>query len=153
MKLLFENEGQTRAFASRLAPLLGTLQLVTLSGDLGAGKTTLVRAVLRALGHEGSVKSPTFTLVEPYEIEGRPIYHFDLYRLADPEELEFLGLADYFADQSLALIEWPERAAGALPPMDLQLELTHQGTARELVVQAGTVVGAGVLDQLSSRTT
>ena len=148
MNVLLENEAQTCAFAVELAGQLEGMQLITLSGDLGAGKTTLVRAVLRALGHTGSVKSPTFTLVEPYEIQGRAIYHFDLYRLADPEELEFLGFSDYFSEDSLALIEWPERAAGGLPAADLEIELRHQGTARMLMIQAGTALGEQVCDQL-----
>lgn len=141
MNLLLADEAATEAFAAMLAPHLQDLRLITLSGDLGAGKTTLVRALLRALGHGGRVKSPTFTLVEPYEINTRPIYHFDLYRLAHPEELEYLGFTDYLHGNALCLIEWPERAAGMLPLADLTLALYHLKSGRKLIVNAGTSVG------------
>jgi tRNA threonylcarbamoyladenosine biosynthesis protein TsaE len=139
-----EDECATRSFASRLAGYLENIQLITLSGDLGAGKTTLVRELLRSLGHEGRVKSPTFTLVEPYKINNRPVYHFDLYRLADPDELEYLGFADYMEECALCLIEWPERAVGMLPEADLMVSLYHLASGRQLNVRAGTPAGEDV---------
>ena len=114
----------TRAFGRRLAGLLESGLVVYLSGPLGAGKTSLCGAIIGALGHPGPVKSPTYTLVEPYLLSLGNVYHFDLYRLADPEELEWIGARDYFDGSSLCLIEWPERGKGALPRPDLELELS-----------------------------
>ncbi|MGF1643592.1 MAG: tRNA (adenosine(37)-N6)-threonylcarbamoyltransferase complex ATPase subunit type 1 TsaE [Thiotrichales bacterium] len=150
MKIALPDESSTIALAHRLAPLLGEVRLITLSGDLGAGKTTLVRALLHALGHHGRVKSPTFTLVEPYEIAGRPIYHFDLYRLASPEELEYLGFVDYQEPGALSLIEWPERAAGWLDQPDLHFILRYAPDGgRLLEVSAGSDSGQCVMGQLA----
>ncbi len=122
----------TEALGAALAPALRGGGCVWLSGELGTGKTTLVRALLRALGHEGAVRSPTYALVEPYEIGGLEIYHLDLYRIADPEELEFLGLRDWLLPGNLILVEWPERAGGLLPAADLHLHLEHADAARRV---------------------
>jgi len=110
--------------------------LVFLHGDLGTGKTTLVRGLLRHLGFTGIVKSPTYTLVEPYCIKGRDIYHFDLYRLADPEELEYMGVRDYLLSDALCLIEWPEKAHGFLPQAELNVFIQHADEARNVVLRA-----------------
>jgi tRNA threonylcarbamoyladenosine biosynthesis protein TsaE len=99
--------------------------IVFLEGDLGAGKTTLVRGFLRALGHTGPVRSPTFTLLEPYDFPAGPVFHLDLYRLADPEELAYLGLRDLLGERAILLVEWPERGEGELPPPDLRIRIEH----------------------------
>jgi len=129
------------ALGGRFASALGKLKLVTLDGPLGAGKTTLVRGLLRALGHAGAVKSPTFTLVEPYELNGRRFYHFDLYRLKDPEELEFLGIRDYLAGPDLCVVEWAERAGGVLPAPDVAVMIASTNGGRSVTVTAHTSQG------------
>ena len=98
-------------------------ELVYLRGELGAGKTTLARGILRGLGHTGPVKSPTYTLLEPYDLGHREILHFDFYRIVDPEELEFIGIDDLMGSAALKLIEWPERARDRLPDPDLDIWL------------------------------
>jgi tRNA threonylcarbamoyladenosine biosynthesis protein TsaE len=150
VNFLLQDEAATAEFAANLAAEVQHIQLITLSGDLGAGKTTLVRALLGALGYSGRVKSPTFTLVEPYKINARPVYHFDLYRLAHPDELEYLGFTDYLENEALCLIEWPERAAGALPRGDLELTLYHRKLGRKLMVDGGTSSGERIISVLNN---
>ncbi|ASK35431.1 tRNA (adenosine(37)-N6)-threonylcarbamoyltransferase complex ATPase subunit type 1 TsaE [Alloalcanivorax mobilis] len=124
------DEAATLALGAELAEALRAGQCVYLLGELGAGKTTLVRGLLRHLGHQGAVKSPTYTLVEPYEAGGVHIYHFDLYRLGDPRELEFIGVRDYFDGHALCVLEWPQRGQGMIPAADLTVTLAVEGQGR-----------------------
>jgi tRNA threonylcarbamoyladenosine biosynthesis protein TsaE len=141
------DEDATLAAGARLAQAADNHGVIALHGNLGSGKTTLCRGLIRALGHTGAVKSPTFTLVEPYEfpsshepIKSR-VLHYDLYRLTDPEEVEFLGMRDFLDGRTLTLIEWPEKAAGFLPPADLELSLEVLDAGRRLRWQALTSHG------------
>lgn len=150
-RLFLEDEAQTESLGGELARLARKSDhglTVFLEGDLGMGKTTLSRGVIRGLGHKGAVKSPTYTLVEPYEDLTPPAYHFDLYRLGDPEELEYMGIRDYFNGESLCLIEWPERGEGLLPRPDLKIYLEHQDEGRAATVRAGSELGASLLNEL-----
>jgi tRNA threonylcarbamoyladenosine biosynthesis protein TsaE len=129
------SEDEMLAFGGELAEKCSGSCIIFLQGELGAGKTTLVRGFLRKLGFNGTVKSPTYTLVENYQIGGKKIYHFDLYRLNDPIELENIGIRDYFAEPAIFLIEWPERAASLLPKPDVTIEIKIiDETKREIVI-------------------
>ena len=124
--------------------------VIFLEGDLGMGKTTLSRGVLQAFGHQGAVKSPTYTLVEPYEFAASSVYHFDLYRLGDPEELEYMGIRDYFEQEnSVCLIEWPDKGAMFLPVADLVVRISAIQGGRELTITSQTETGAFVLKRLN----
>jgi tRNA threonylcarbamoyladenosine biosynthesis protein TsaE len=130
------------------ADAAGTGLVIHLQGDLGAGKTTLCRGILRAFGHAGAVKSPTYTLVETYALPSLTLHHFDLYRLHDPEELEFMGIRDYFGAHTLALVEWPQRGEGHFPVPDLIVNLAVEGVGRVLSICAGSPAGKTLLEQL-----
>ena len=132
--LYLADEQAMSDFGARIARVTQGHGLIFLEGNLGMGKTTLSRGIIRGLGHVGAVKSPTFTLVEPYEIGDVRAFHFDLYRLVDPEELEFLGIRDYFEDDALCLIEWPDKGAGFLPKPDLTITISPQDSGRSLKI-------------------
>ena len=136
--LSIQDEKEMMALGGQIAAYLPVGGVVKLYGDLGAGKTTLVRGLLRSLGFEGTVKSPTYTLVEPYEVAERHIYHFDLYRLADPEELEYLGVRDYFRPDALCLLEWPDKAANFIPKADLEVHINYAEAGRSVTLKIPT---------------
>jgi tRNA threonylcarbamoyladenosine biosynthesis protein TsaE len=139
--LLLADESATLKLGETLGRSGRAPAVIYLQGPLGAGKTTLVRGILRGGGYQGRVKSPTYTLVEPYELGELQLYHFDLYRLGDPGELEFIGLREFFHETSVCLIEWPERGEGILPEADLQITLNPEGSGRRVTLKANSAVG------------
>jgi len=134
--LLIRDENAMRDFGARLIGACEHGGVITLSGELGTGKTTLVRGALQSLGVDSGVRSPTYTLVEYYPFDRFAVAHFDLYRLANAEELEYLGYRDYLNPQTLCLIEWPQRAEGYLSATDLAIELDYDPQGRRLELQA-----------------
>jgi tRNA threonylcarbamoyladenosine biosynthesis protein TsaE len=140
----------TEALGARLAAVLPPGGILYLQGELGTGKTTLVRGLLRALGQPGTVRSPTYTLVEPYTLAGRHLVHLDLYRLADPEELEWLGLRDFLDGQTVLLVEWPERGRGVLPAADLIIALSYAGSGRHCELLPVSARGAELVARLAA---
>ena len=141
----------TEACGARIAPLLAGGMIVTLRGDLGAGKTTLVRGLLRACGVEGSIKSPTYALVEHYPVSSLYFYHFDFYRFMTPDDWDAAGFAEYFRDDAVCIVEWPERAGDRLPQADLALSLAYEANehGRELVARANSASGERCLIALA----
>jgi tRNA threonylcarbamoyladenosine biosynthesis protein TsaE len=143
------DEAATIAAGAKIGRALNTGCVVFLVGELGAGKTTFTRGALRALGHAGSVKSPTYTLCEPYDLaDEAQLCHLDLYRLSNPEELEFLGIRDYVASGAILLIEWPSKGEGWLPAPDLQVALQATDTGRQLEISALTADGQDLLNRM-----
>jgi tRNA threonylcarbamoyladenosine biosynthesis protein TsaE len=146
MKLQLADAAAMEALGARLAPLLDNA-IVYLQGELGAGKTTLARGILRGMGYNDKVRSPTYTLVEPYAVDQGMVYHLDLYRLADAEELEWLGLRDMLAEQAILLVEWPERGDGVLPEADLVVQIAPSGGGRSVDIVALTERGRQILSR------
>lgn len=145
--LAWASEEDTHAFAERLAahPAIANA-FIELHGELGAGKTTLVRHILRALGVQGRIKSPTYAVVEPYEVAGLPIWHFDFYRFSDPREWEDAGFRDLFASPGLKLAEWPENAGALLPRADLVVRIeVREDDSRAVTLTAQTPTGVELL--------
>ena len=149
--LTLDDTDATLRVGARLATSLEGGMLVTLRGELGAGKTTLARGILRGLGHEGAVKSPSYAVVEHYRFSSLYFYHFDFYRFADPGEWETAGFSEYFRDDSLCIVEWPEKVDGLLPQADLSLALSmHDDAApgRRLIARAATPAGEHALSTI-----
>ncbi|QIV96587.1 tRNA threonylcarbamoyladenosine biosynthesis protein TsaE [Allofrancisella inopinata] len=134
MKKIVSNEGQMLSLAAEYSKSLQPGKIIFLHGDLGAGKTTFVKGILKALGYKGNVKSPTYTLVESYEFNDFNIYHFDLYRISDPEELEWVGIRDYFNEKSICFIEWPDKGKDFLPKPSSNIYIRHLVERREVEI-------------------
>lgn len=150
-KTFLPDEAATLALGAALAHCLEPGLIVYLRGDLGAGKTTLVRGVLRELGHTGPVRSPTYTLVELYAVSRLDLHHFDFYRFHDPSEWIDAGFRESFNDRSVSLIEWPEKAAGSLPPADVEITLQASGSGRSASFTHNSIRGQRCLASLAAR--
>ncbi len=149
--IVADSHAMTR-LGQRLGAILGarqydSFQIVGLSGELGAGKTTLVRGIFRGLEFDGRIKSPTYTLVEPYRVNGLSVYHVDLYRLGDPEELVYLGLEDLTSEPGLMLVEWPERAPGLIQALDFTIDIQFEDTGRRVDLSS-TIAGTHVVEPM-----
>lgn len=150
MKLVIHDEAEMLALGGRLAQVCNDAIVIYLHGQLGAGKTTLVRGFMRSMGYTGAVKSPTYTLIEPYEVGGWRLYHLDLYRVQNSAELAFLGLRELYEGKVIMLVEWPERGVGFLPPADLVLDIEYALAGRSLIPQPLTPVGEAIVKALAS---
>ena len=148
---ILASEPDTLALGAEVAPWLHGGMVVYLSGELGAGKTTLARGILRALGHSERVKSPSFALVEPYKLSKLYLYHFDFYRFTDPRELEEAGFREYFNPDAVCLVEWPENAIGILPAADLTIRIAMAGTGRHVAIGSGSEAGGLCIRNLKQR--
>lgn len=151
MKLFAADEAAMQDLGLHLAQAAGGPGVIYFQGDLGAGKTTLVRSLLRGLGYQGKVKSPTYTLIEPYPLGELTVYHLDLYRLASGEELEWIGIRDLMTGTELLLVEWPEQGQGALPPADLVITIDYRDTGRQLELRATSERGRRWLAAMPDR--
>ena len=140
-----KNETETTEIGAKVASCLQGGEVIYLKGELGTGKTTFVRGMLNGLGFTGNVKSPTYTIVEPYSIDNHVVYHFDLYRLNDPEELESLGIRDYCDGQSICFFEWPEKGENLTPNADISLLLSYTGKGRNVELTAISEIGKSIL--------
>jgi tRNA threonylcarbamoyladenosine biosynthesis protein TsaE len=144
-------EADTLALGAALAPCLQPGMVIYLSGELGAGKTTLARGILSGLGHTGKVKSPSYALVEPYKLSRLYLYHFDFYRFTDPEEAADAGFREYFSADAVCLVEWPENAVGMLPRADLNVAISAADSGRQIEIGYGTEAGRLCLNRLKQR--
>jgi tRNA threonylcarbamoyladenosine biosynthesis protein TsaE len=159
IQIFIEDEVQMLGLGAKLARLLAGQGVLHLNGQLGAGKTTLCRGIIRSMGYSGAVKSPTFTLVEPYSFDGADVgldcievFHFDLYRLADPGELDYIGIDEYFGAGKLCLIEWPEKAHGQLPQHDIEIAIDVCDEKRNIGIKAITPYGEEICEKLLKET-
>ncbi len=144
------DEIATVAMGNKVAAIIEQGAVIYLHGDLGAGKTTFTRGVVQGFGHIGKVKSPTYTLVEPYELTRANVYHFDLYRLGDPEELEYMGIRDYFSEQAICIVEWPEKGGEFIPVPDLDITLSYVGDERKIVMNSASERGIAIVEKLTN---
>jgi tRNA threonylcarbamoyladenosine biosynthesis protein TsaE len=145
---VLQTERASQAFAEQLAQSLMPGLLLSFSGDLGAGKTTIIRAMLRALGIQSAIKSPTYSLIETYHCPLFDVHHFDLYRIQEEYELDYLGFRDFFTENAVCCIEWPEKAGENLPEVDLSIQLSIYGNGRQLLIQSLTAKGNEILNCL-----
>ena len=150
LRLSLRDVEATEKLGAVLATLLSDGLIFFLLGDLGSGKTSLVRGVLRELGHSGAVKSPTYTLLEEYSVAGRDIIHFDLYRLTDPEELDLIGIRDYVNGKNCCFFEWPQRGQGYLPAADLQIQISLKGNGRLARMTSNSESGRAILKSIQT---
>ena len=150
LKTILPDEAATLALGAALAGALEPGLVIYLRGELGAGKTTLARGALRALGHEGPVKSPTYTLVEVYELSRLHLHHFDFYRFHDPREWIDAGFRESFNGRNVSLVEWPEKAGGMLPPADLEIVLALHGTGRSAELTSRSIAGQKCLARIEA---
>ena len=151
LRKVLENEQQMLAFGKKIAEVIRQTDaplLILLNGDLGAGKTTISRGILTGLGHLGAVKSPTYTIVEPYDLEIGKVFHFDLYRLMDQEELHDIGFNDYLSEAQLCMVEWPDKGGSLVPKADISLQINSNGTGREVILTAQTSLGSQCVNPL-----
>jgi tRNA threonylcarbamoyladenosine biosynthesis protein TsaE len=149
LSLHLPDEAATLALGARLAPAVRPGMSIHLCGELGAGKTTLARGLIRALGYEGKVKSPTYSLVELYTVSRLHLYHFDFYRFSDPKAWQDSGFREHFNEVSVCLVEWPERAGSALPQPDLRITLTPAPSGRDVTLEACTEAGRQCLTSVA----
>lgn len=152
MEIIIKTTNAMQKFGTAIAHACEVGCVIYLHGELGVGKTTLVRGFLRGLGHQGHVRSPTFTLLEPYQLDACLVYHFDLYRLVNAEEFAYIGGRDYFTEQSICLIEWPERSRGFLPMADLicNFDFVAKSKWRKVRLVAGTDKGKNIIGKLNN---
>ena len=151
LSVALEGESKMVDFGAQLGAAIGKIDsplLILLNGDLGAGKTTISRGILQGLGHQGAVKSPTYTLVEPYQLAIGKIYHFDLYRLIDPEELEHIGFSDYLSEAKLCIIEWPENGGSYIPMPDITVAINQYELGRQVTLSSNTKSGQQCIEQI-----